>query len=463
MVNISLSQAIILKHINYIKNSTIKKEINKLLVPQFCEIIRDKFDPIMEQDHIKFCKYLIKHIDKIEYDFENSLFTAKPHVLHEISKSIQTDFPYIKNLINGDHEIEYGKTQRYWQFIYDAFGYNKFVGQELLLPIKSLLMELDKFNINLISNILKDKKGLERIYSQSAYQRTIYEICELLEKVFSKYRYSNLDIHRISLLNEINDIAKETYSNKTEFLSSVLEILNRCKNNLGVLSENEVYVLCNYDNAASGIEWGAYAYVLSIGLKVCPYCNRNYITPLYSNKGKMRADLDHFLSKELYPYFSMSIYNLIPSCKFCNSSLKGTKEFTYNKNFNPYNETSVEDLYRFTYSPLTIDCFNGEEDLDIRIEYNEYIDDWEKIKTNNDIFCIETQYQYHKDIIKNLIKKRFLYDEAYINYLAKTYSKLFLTKDDVVKLLLSSYDYQDVKNAPLGKLLKDIIDELDFH
>lgn len=57
------------------------------------------------------------------------------------------------------------------------------------------------------------------------------------------------------------------------------------------------YTLENFDDSEEDFKWGAYAYALSLKTKVCPYCNRNYITPLYSENGKMRADLDHFFAK----------------------------------------------------------------------------------------------------------------------------------------------------------------------
>ena len=64
---------------------------------------------------------------------------------------------------------------------------------------------------------------------------------------------------------------------------------------------------------------------------VCIYCGRNYISQIdiKDEKGettKKRAyQLDHFHDKHTYPYLALSLFNLIPSCYFCNASLKGTK------------------------------------------------------------------------------------------------------------------------------------------
>lgn len=62
-----------------------------------------------------------------------------------------------------------------------------------------------------------------------------------------------------------------------------------------------------------------------LGIKVCPYCNRNYIT-WYQSKDNQRlttADLDHYYQKDYYPLFALSLFNFVPSCQVCNSRLKG--------------------------------------------------------------------------------------------------------------------------------------------
>lgn len=54
-------------------------------------------------------------------------------------------------------------------------------------------------------------------------------------------------------------------------------------------------------------------------VKVCPYCNRMYTTTLYGKK-RVRPDFDHFYPQSRYPYFAVSLFNLIPSCNVCNKA-----------------------------------------------------------------------------------------------------------------------------------------------
>lgn len=82
----------------------------------------------------------------------------------------------------------------------------------------------------------------------------------------------------------------------------------------------------------------------SIGIRTCPYCNRNYISS-YGEKGnKSTADLDHFYQKKQYPLFALSLFNFVPSCSVCNSRMKNT--YPADSALYPYEE-GFEDDARF--------------------------------------------------------------------------------------------------------------------
>jgi len=64
--------------------------------------------------------------------------------------------------------------------------------------------------------------------------------------------------------------------------------------------------------------WNAYEYVKLLKVKVCPYCNAQFtltINPSHDKTegGPSRAELDHFVPKNEYPIFSMSLYNFLVS------------------------------------------------------------------------------------------------------------------------------------------------------
>lgn len=82
--------------------------------------------------------------------------------------------------------------------------------------------------------------------------------------------------------------------------------------------------------------WGAYRLCEQAAVLTCPYCNLAYgHTVFYDKEGVMRPTLDHFLDKGKFPLFALSLNNLVPSCYYCNSSIKGKKDFMRNLHLHP--------------------------------------------------------------------------------------------------------------------------------
>ncbi|HDI3248707.1 TPA: hypothetical protein PMC35_002182 [Vibrio cholerae] len=74
-------------------------------------------------------------------------------------------------------------------------------------------------------------------------------------------------------------------------------------------------------NTTKSAKWDGYSLCKKVAPRICPYCNRNF-TPVVVMGGEdsARPELDHFLPKSLFPMFSVSFHNLIPSCHCCNHS-----------------------------------------------------------------------------------------------------------------------------------------------
>ncbi|MFK4985705.1 hypothetical protein ACI4B7_28170, partial [Klebsiella pneumoniae] len=74
-----------------------------------------------------------------------------------------------------------------------------------------------------------------------------------------------------------------------------------------------------------------------LNLKCCPYCNAQYTIIANSDAGKTIAkfQFDHFFSKDKFPYLSISLYNLIPSCANCNIT-KSKKPLNLKDHYHPY-------------------------------------------------------------------------------------------------------------------------------
>ncbi|SDH42972.1 HNH endonuclease [Desulfosporosinus hippei] len=189
--------------------------------------------------------------------------------------------------------------------------------------------------------------------------------------------------------------------------------------------------------------------IKELGITVCPYCNREFI----NNRGKSTsAQLDHFFPRSKYPLFSVSLFNLIPSCYACNH-IKHSNAISispYNKNFD------FNSALKFSYTPLSADYLNDHKQLkvDINIKQN-------TIKKNIDIMRIDKAYELHSDYVQELIKKSKVYNKVQIQEYLREYPGLFSSKEEILRIVFGNYiQEKDFARRPLAKLTVDILEEL---
>lgn len=108
----------------------------------------------------------------------------------------------------------------------------------------------------------------------------------------------------------------------------------------------------------------------------CPYCNEGLVK-IVRNEQKQRGesrllfDIDHFYPKHLYPYLALSFYNHIPSCKTCNQTYKGGKNFTVRSHIHPYHRC-FDSLYSFM---LNHGVLSNEKIKSVKLKKNSDISD----------------------------------------------------------------------------------------
>ncbi|MCT7643662.1 hypothetical protein [Aliarcobacter butzleri] len=198
-------------------------------------------------------------------------------------------------------------------------------------------------------------------------------------------------------------------------------------------------------------------YIKDLNITVCPYCNRNYIFNFKkSNSLKATAQLDHFFDKSTYPYFSISIFNLVPSCQTCNQR----KSKIQNDIYHPFTETFNDDV-KFKLKLKDSKFYYDKNSLEIekKILKNE-----DKVNSHIKTFNINNLYEEHKDIILELIQKAQIYNESYIDELYQKYEgPLFKNREDVLRHITGGYiEDKDINKRPLSKLIKDISEELEL-
>ncbi len=235
----------------------------------------------------------------------------------------------------------------------------------------------------------------------------------------------------------------------------------------------------------------------SLNVPVCPYCNRQYITPWDDMEGnkKSTADLDHFFPKSEYPLFALNLFNFVPSCQVCNSRMKLSRFLDENGNrpIYPYDEY-FGDVAVFkastTYGEddpkrlLEVWLSERMDDLKITLKIQDNIDlkYKNKIEQSNNLYHIEKVYQAHKNYVSELMLKKRIYDDGeYFKTIQNIFSgfeheklnqfsededivynvngkKLTITKKQL-ELFLYGYNWENGQDStrPLSKLTYDIL------
>jgi len=187
----------------------------------------------------------------------------------------------------------------------------------------------------------------------------------------------------------------------------------------------------------------------------CYFCNIEFINKFKKSDGKFKNGftLDHFIDKGKYPFFALSLYNLIPSCYTCNSKVKGPDEIN---NLSPSSVNfDFDDKVKFrTFIDNENLQLDEEQDFilmlkeDFSLEYKEYIDG----------FMLNERYEYHKYKVIEMINKRKEYPDSRIKELSLLTQK---TEEEVKQDLFGEYlSDEDLHKRPLSKLTKDISAEL---
>ncbi|MCU5002924.1 hypothetical protein OCD70_22960 [Bacillus tropicus] len=230
--------------------------------------------------------------------------------------------------------------------------------------------------------------------------------------------------------------------------------------------------------------WNAYSFQKAIGITICPYCATQFIFLYESDTGKTRGTLDHFFDKATYPFLALSIYNLVPCCKVCNSDFKGKKNVELDTHYSPFEEGVIK-YVRFKKEVISTSreeirsrviehCMEKvlEEDIDyvavflgandefnLKIDYSAAPKDIQKkIKGNLDLFQLEEIYNtFHKPYVQSIIKKASIYNYTYRQQLINAYSTFFNNKEELTESLIPPIT--DDKKTILGKLTREIIED----
>ena len=322
------------------------------------------------------------------------------------------------------------------------------------------------YNNNILPNI---KNAYEFIESQKSKSYSMKKYLELLKKIINKGK--DFIIQKELFLDyenkEIDKIIK-IMKKKNKKSKSILEIRFEKLNISEEYLPNQLF--CYKKLQTGNKDWNRHKLLSLIGIEICPYCQRNYISSYEENNDeKTTADLDHFYPKSLYPFLALSLYNFIPSCQICNSRFKGNKDtrdsvYLYEEGFD---ELGV----KFKTSKEVISEILGERysDFYVKIDYENLKnkEDGEKVKNSIENLGLDRVYKKsHNQHIQNLLYNIEKYPENYLENCVEMFESNVDKKKqleeyfkDIVK---EPYRKRIENGEPLAKLTKDILEEFNI-
>ena len=197
----------------------------------------------------------------------------------------------------------------------------------------------------------------------------------------------------------------------------------------------------------------AYWLIDSLGIDVCPYCNRNYIYTIKGNKKndpKYRAEIDHFLPKSKYPIFALSFYNFVPSCPVCNH-IKRDKRIKVN----PWIGYKEGKEPKFRIQNINTPNFKGSENAP-QIEIQPQNEDFKKLG-------IDQLYAHHSDIAQDILNRIQCYNSDAYKAILTSFQGIAHTESELSSLIWGNYtEPKDFSKRPLSKLTADILEQFDI-
>jgi len=274
---------------------------------------------------------------------------------------------------------------------------------------------------------------------------------EHLDK-FAKEHYESLKV-------KLTDFPKDCKYSLEKVLTEKPEKLHEIAHWANDKTADYKFMIKKYENfTTKKQEYCAYDLAKKLDVNVCPYCNINatYTVIKEDNKKITRPEFDHFYDKATHPILALSFYNLIPSCHSCNSTLKGSQEFSNETHINPYSE-SFDKVAKFELKIEDSTFYHAINGFDVELKTED-----ECAKNSIKSFELDTLYQNHKDIVLELIQKNAIYNESYLDELLSQYEgTLFKNKEDLQRLIYGGYiSDEEIGKRPLSKLIKDISNEL---
>lgn len=194
--------------------------------------------------------------------------------------------------------------------------------------------------------------------------------------------------------------------------------------------------------------WNAYGLVDEHKLRICPYCHTSHLNYHVHGSKDMRPPLDHFYPRSRYPYLGTSLYNLIPSCYQCNSSIKGAENPLVKALTHPFEIGKKPVKFRLRLADGTRLLPNAEKVAAKQIQIE--VLGSGTAQTSVDFFILPQRYQWYTREIA----------EVHSRVLSQLDAGGTLAHLVGVKRFVYGFREAEVRDFALGICIKDIADSL---
>ncbi|KAA6329579.1 hypothetical protein EZS27_021634 [termite gut metagenome] len=224
---------------------------------------------------------------------------------------------------------------------------------------------------------------------------------------------------------------------------------------------NAIETLFDYDTIVNNSQTGiGYKFAKLLKQHICTYCNRIYTLTVYKNGKKtgIRPTFDHWFPQSLYPLLTLSYYNLIPSCFFCNSSLKLKTPFNFKEYLHPY--LIKNSGFNFCYCPTSDPKLKFIVDVCINDDYKKSYQ--KKVKNTLEIFAIKEIYESHSPFeLKDIMDKFPEYDTSYVENMLDIMKEIQPSEEEMYRCIFGvSLSPINHFHRPFSKMTYDILDQL---
>lgn len=250
-------------------------------------------------------------------------------------------------------------------------------------------------------------------------------------------------------------LAVDPYSLKDVICSNV-EKLREITGDIGIKTGDLNFMLDIYKNFASRKgekKYSAINFVDNLGITVCPYCNRTFIQTAKrdNNKPFRTCQLDHFFSKDKYPYLALSFFNLVPSCYACNH-VKGNSDMEL---LSPYQEFKTDDLLKISWIPVNSSFKYPKGKIDVILRSTP--PNGMTLENNIEVFGLKDLYKNHRDVVQEILLKGEIYSIEYIKSMVTQFPDLIESEEEAMRIVTGNYTLEnDLGKRPLAKLTSDI-------